>query len=230
MNYKDRLRSLVHRDSQPGSAFRAFKFQGSPQERVDQVEPFCTWTRQYYSVTADLCRMVGARNFLEVGVAYGFHARYLLSRIPDLHYWGVDPYVAGYDNADTFALDVQSIFEGIPGDPMDSLFLAVSEALEAAFPGRSRLIRQASPDASASIADESQDVVFIDGNHLFEAVSADLAAWWPKVAQGGLLIGDDLAWPGVAAAVKSFMATHQVEALSVASTLSQHPLFLLHKN
>ena len=230
MDLKDTLRRLMGHDSRSENTFRTFKFQGSPRERLDQVEPFCTWPGQYYSVTEDLCRMVGARSFLEVGVAYGFHARHLLSNIPDLKYSGVDPYMAGYDNADAFVGDVQCVFEGVPGDPMDSLFLAVSETLEAAFPSRSQLIRQASPDAAGSVADESQDVVFIDGNHLFDAVLADLEAWWPKVAQGGLLIGDDLAWPGVAAAVETFTVTQNIEALSVASTLSGHPLFLLHKN
>lgn len=36
-----------------------------------------------------------------------------------------------------------------------------------------------------------QDFVFLDAAHSYEAVSADLAAWWPKVQIGGLFGGHD---------------------------------------
>jgi cephalosporin hydroxylase len=41
--------------------------------------------------------------------------------------------------------------------------------------------------------DHSVDFVFIDGNHLYEYVKADIAAWLPKVKQGGVIAGDDWA-------------------------------------
>ncbi len=37
----------------------------------------------------------------------------------------------------------------------------------------------------------SVDFAFIDGDHQYESVLADLRAWWPKVKPGGLLAGHD---------------------------------------
>ena len=41
------------------------------------------------------------------------------------------------------------------------------------------------------IKDESLDLVFIDADHSYEAVSNDLPFWWKKVRKGGWLLGDD---------------------------------------
>lgn len=41
----------------------------------------------------------------------------------------------------------------------------------------------------------SISLLHIDGNHAFEAVQADLAAWWPFVRDGGWIILDDYRWP-----------------------------------
>lgn len=54
--------------------------------------------------------------------------------------------------------------------------------------------RQSSLDAAASFADASFDWVYIDGDHSYEAVKADLAAWFGKVKLGGALTGDDCDW------------------------------------
>jgi hypothetical protein len=56
------------------------------------------------------------------------------------------------------------------------------------------IIRQPSVAGAQSISDESLDFVYIDGDHSRDAVHADLAAWFPKVRPGGLLVCDDLHW------------------------------------
>jgi hypothetical protein len=48
-----------------------------------------------------------------------------------------------------------------------------------------------SPRAAAHFADDSLDFAFIDGNHLYKHVRADIYAWWPKIKSGGLLTGHD---------------------------------------
>ena len=46
------------------------------------------------------------------------------------------------------------------------------------------------------------DLVFIDADHRYEAVKADLAAWVPKVRTGGIVACHDYGlWPGVTRAV-----------------------------
>lgn len=65
-------------------------------------------------------------------------------------------------------------------------------------------IRSHSLDAATRFSDQSLDFVFIDADHGFEAVSADIRAWLPKVKPGGILAGHDYEpqFPGVIDAVK----------------------------
>lgn len=52
--------------------------------------------------------------------------------------------------------------------------------------------------------DKSIDLVYIDGDHSYEAVKKDIELWLPKVKDGGLLSGDDFQWEGVKKAVHEF--------------------------
>ena len=54
-----------------------------------------------------------------------------------------------------------------------------------------KLIRKHSVLAADDVGDGSLDFVFIDADHTYEAVAADIQAWWPKVRPGGTLAGHD---------------------------------------
>lgn len=62
--------------------------------------------------------------------------------------------------------------------------------------GRVELVRQCSPQAAAIYADESLDLVYLDGDHSHQAIALDMRAWWPKIRRGGLLAGHDFICPG----------------------------------
>jgi predicted O-methyltransferase YrrM len=72
--------------------------------------------------------------------------------------------------------------------------------------GNIRLIPTTTRDASAWWT-EPIDYLYVDADHSYEAVQADLRAWVPHVKPGGLILGDDYghhSFPGVARAWDEF--------------------------
>lgn len=64
-------------------------------------------------------------------------------------------------------------------------------------------VKARSPQAAGLFPDGSLDVVYIDADHTYDAVKADIRAWHPKVRDGGWICGHDYGWPwlGVITAV-----------------------------
>ncbi len=57
--------------------------------------------------------------------------------------------------------------------------------------GRVELVQGFSTDAADRFDDGFFDVVYVDANHTYDAVLADLEAWAPKIKEGGRLMGHD---------------------------------------
>jgi len=69
-----------------------------------------------------------------------------------------------------------------------------------------RILKEESAKAASHFADGSVDFVFIDANHSYEHVKADIEAWRPKMREGGLLSGHDYGEPcGVKQAVDELL-------------------------
>jgi len=80
---------------------------------------------------------------------------------------------------------------------MDEVYERVLERFETEIADGVVVIhRSASADAAGQFEDASLDWVYVDGNHLYEYVWADLELFAPKVRPGGLLAGDDYGSPG----------------------------------
>lgn len=69
-------------------------------------------------------------------------------------------------------------------------------------------LRQPSLEAARGWSHGSVALLFIDANHHYDAVTADLEAWIGHVQSRGLICGDDWNWDSVRAAVSDFVARH----------------------
>lgn len=86
-------------------------------------------------------------------------------------------------------------------------FAAAQEACHrrmSKFGGRAFMVKQTSTEAAKLFSNQSFDLIYLDGDHTYEGVKEDLAAWVPKVKVGGYMSGHDYWGPeafGVAKAV-----------------------------
>lgn len=129
-----------------------------------------------------LCRLppgpvVGA----EIGVFAGATSARLLKR-EDLTLYMIDTWAP-------FMAD--NILIASASEQADNLKTAI-EATDFA-DKRRHVLRLLSMDAAQQIEDGSLDFVFIDGDHSYSAVSADIRTWLPKIKSGGSLCGHDYA-------------------------------------
>jgi hypothetical protein len=80
--------------------------------------------------------------------------------------------------------------------------------------------RLSSAEAAGRFRDGELDFVYVDGDHTYESVRADLEAFAPKIRPGGFLGGDDYGvegwWrDGVTRAVDEFVAAGRATVVSI---------------
>lgn len=75
------------------------------------------------------------------------------------------------------------------------------------------IMAKSSVAAAAEFDDESVDFAFVDADHDYTSVAADIRAWWPKIKIRGILAGHDYVsgWVGVAKAVDEHVAKHRLK-------------------
>ena len=157
------------------------------------------WTRGEF--IAWLAGRLGWRRGVEIGVSFGDTLRVLLAA--GLEMTGVD----------TWALN--------PGAPEPGDWTAEhhakawesAQAVQAAYAERCTLLRGHSPDLAAGQG--PFDFVWIDGDHATDACTADIAAWLPTLKPGGWILGHDINWPTVRAAVDAAVPGYLVGPDSV---------------
>lgn len=156
----------------------------------------------YYSVLPNLINQFNLKIGCEVGVAFGTHSAAILKNTSITKLYSVDPYSNFYPGS----------WHNIPQYPgikpsiySEVAYLKVKNMLSK-FGERSELIRKGSVEASKRFSANSLDFVYIDALHTYQAVKADLHAWFDKVRSGGLISGDDYTshFPGVMQAINEF--------------------------
>lgn len=125
---------------------------------------------------------LGIRMAAEVGVERGRYSEALLKRMPELTLYSIDCWEIYDDYRAGMAAKTREYYE----DAVRRL---------GKYGQRSVLIKKYSADALADFADGSLDLVYIDGNHTYDYVLADIAGWSKKVWHGGLVAGHDYLEP-----------------------------------
>ena len=78
------------------------------------------------------------------------------------------------------------------GKAPEAQFERVQAYCSAIYPGFAYLMRTDFASACREFADETIDLLHIDGSHTYEAVSSDFATWFPKVRSGGVILFHDI--------------------------------------
>lgn len=152
--------------------------------------------KRRWHVIADLVREHGLHVGAEIGVAEGRFSAGLLSLCPQVTLWAIDNWAPGYKTWMGTEWDEQTQ----RANRSAFMEMRISEGLSP----RLIVFEASSLDAAKEIRDGSFDFVFIDADHSYEAVNADIAAWTPKVRPGGFITGHDYdseKFPGVIRAV-----------------------------
>ena len=124
-----------------------------------------------------ILRDLGFVRGAEIGVWRGEFSEALCQANPALHLTCVDAWTPYWKYSD-YRL-------------MAKLDEAEADARRRLAPFVCTIIKAFSEDAAKRVKDSSLDFVYIDSNHEFEFVVRDLAAWIPKVRQGGIIAGHD---------------------------------------
>lgn len=171
-------------------------------KHIEESYNTCSWISLYYGNVAHLLKRIkNPKVYVEIGMAMGFHIETILKEFDDVKCYAIDPYVP-YDPTDSFN-DIGKIEPSLSTQENFDLFcksvinrLSVYKNFEH--------IRQSSDVAHSKFEDSSIDLIFIDGDHTYDAVKKDCNFWWNKLKSGGIMCWDDYHWTGVKKAVDEF--------------------------
>lgn len=166
------LRSMYRGDPQTGLDGQAHSL--DPNVRISVYKGLCLQS---------LCHEQQARHTLEVGCAYGFSTLYFLSAIRSQE-GGRHIAIDAYQNKHWHGIGARNA----SAVGMDDAFRLIEELSIVALP---RLLAEGL----------SFDVIFIDGNHLFDGVLVDFILSAPLCKPGGCIVFDDLWMPSIRKAI-----------------------------
>ncbi len=127
----------------------------------------------------------GYKKIVEIGVWLGWMTQRVLgSKASSMitEYWTVDPWAVLTDPG-------WRSWTKISGEEWDRKHFEVCR-LMCRFP-QLKVVKMLSVVAATMFPDNYFDLVYIDGDHRYNAVKADIEAWLPKVRPGGTIAGHD---------------------------------------
>jgi len=132
----------------------------------------------------EIFRDLGFTKGAEIGVWKGAYSASFCQANPALHMLCVDPWLSYPAWRDTK--------NDLPPEKQDRFMAeAYQQAVARLTSLNCSIVRKFSVEAAKDVEDGSLDFVFVDGNHVYDAVIEDLDAWVPKVRLGGVVAGHD---------------------------------------
>lgn len=116
---------------------------------------------------------------VEVGVLRGEYSQEIVKNIPICNLWLVDLW-STVDNRGYFATC---------SEELDKAYAMVRAKFSE--DGRVVILKEPSKEASERFEGGTLDFVYLDADHAYESIKADIEYWWPKVKVGGYLAGHD---------------------------------------
>ena len=186
------------------------------------------WAGCYYGIFTKIIAENNYTKVAEVGIGYGTHAKYILKNNPTVQrLYLIDPMVQ-YPN-DGFSNDVMNQEPLVPGNNFNEFHDLIRQEL---LPYENRYTWFRTPSLSITnyhIEDASLDAVFVDGDHSYAAVRADLEFWWKKVRVGGQLLGDDFWMKDVERAVEEFSRKYNIPYDMLTLPNNTYKIYRFHK-
>lgn len=159
----------------------------------------------YYADYCGIAAKYGPRRILEIGVRYGYSGIALCDgalrshfTTPRVNYTGIDAECFGpaetggeaYRLYRSNAIAAENFKRFFDPDAVHARFFTLDTQLEGLPP---------------AVTSSSYDLANIDGRHSYEGALRDIAAVWPLLREGGLMLVDDMGMEEVARAVFHFV-------------------------
>lgn len=134
------------------------------------------------SLVKGVLQSISCEKIAEVGVYKGDFAKSILTDISGLeHYYMIDPW-RNLEDWNKPANKTDKLFQGIYEEAMEKTNFAASKRI---------VLRGKTTEVVGEIPDNSLDCVYIDGDHTLKGITIDLIRLFPKVKDGGVILGDD---------------------------------------
>ena len=159
----------------------------------------------FYAAIAE--RLPERATIVEIGVWQGRSAVYMAEKLRELGKSANFYLVDSFDGGSILAEQAQNLSKPLRDIVVDNLTMAgVADRVTG-------ILEMQSVAAASRFGDRSIDFAFIDADHHYPNVCADIQAWWPKIKVDGLLAGHDYesGWVGVANAVNEIVAKHRLD-------------------
>lgn len=141
------------------------------------------------------------KNMVEVGTADGKTTYALLKNLHDINIISIDPY-KNYIEYSNDGKARQNVLDSLKSKAYKYLYPFIKSK-------RCKMIEMMSHEALNLI--ENTDIVFIDGNHLYEYVKTDIKISLQKIRKGGCLCGHDYkSYKGVTDAVNELSKKYKI--------------------